>query len=105
MGAAMRPASPDEIVRWDELLASQGLAASVLQGQAFAEIKQAGGWKPTFWMVSERPVMVLQRLVPGLGWLNYVPGGPACASLEELGALTRELKANLPGFLLQVEPE
>lgn len=101
----MRPAKPEEIERWDELIRSQGPAASVLQGLAFAEIKRAGGWTPTFWLGNGRPVMVLRRLVPGLGWLNYAPGGPACDSLEELGVMIAELKGQLPGFLLQVEPE
>lgn len=101
----MRPATPEEIVRWDELVSAQGAAASVLQGQAFAEIKQAGGWTPGFWVGKDRPVMILKRRVPGLGWLHYVPGGPACGSLDELAALLEELKAKLPGFLLQAEPE
>lgn len=101
----MRPAKPEEIERWDELIAAQGAAASVLQGQAFAEIKRGGGWTPTFWLGNGRSVMVLKRLVPGLGWLNYAPGGPACGSLDELGLIIGELKSQLPGFLLQVEPE
>ena len=101
----MREAKPEEIAIWDELVASQDEAASVLQGRAFAAIKQAGGWEPTFWISSGRPVLVLKRLVPGLGWLNYAPGGPACASIDELAVLIGELKAKLPGFLLQVEPE
>lgn len=101
----MRPAKPEEIVRWDELVAAQGAAASVLQGRAFAEIKRAGGWTPTYWLGNGRPVLVLKRLVPGLGWLNYAPGGPACDSLDELAVLLDELKAKLPGFLFQAEPE
>jgi serine/alanine adding enzyme len=105
MGAAMRPAESEEIEGWDALVAAQGTAASVLQGQAFTEIKRTGGWAPTYWMTSSRPVLVLKRLVPGLGWLNYVPGGPACESLDELSILIDELKTKLPGFLLQVEPE
>lgn len=100
----MRPATAAEMERWDELVAAQGAAASVLQGSAFAEIKAATGWQPRYYLAGELPVMILGRRVIGLGNLLYVPGGPMVGSLAELANLLPELRA-LKGFLLQLEPE
>jgi len=105
VGAQVRPATQEEIERWDELVAARGPAASVLQGSAFAEIKATTGWQPRFYMQAiNRPLLALERAVPGLGDLVYIPGGPMADSLPDLATGMAEL-GGLPGFVVQMEPE
>ena len=104
----MRPATEAEIGEWDELVAAQGTTASVLQGQAFAAIKHRNGWKPNFIMHTleggEVPVLYLSRRVIGLGELWYAPGGPSVTNAADLVQVINQAK-QLPGFLVQFEPE
>ena len=105
MGETMKLASAEQHQGWDELVVARGKAASVLQGRAFAEIKSTVGWHPQFSITEAGwPLLALTRSIPGLGNLIYVPGGPMADDIGQLAEVLTELK-ELPGFVVQVEPE
>jgi lipid II:glycine glycyltransferase (peptidoglycan interpeptide bridge formation enzyme) len=105
----MRPASPRELGRWDELVAENPDGGQILQTRAWGEFKRAHRWAPQYLLSeTESPVavLVLRHSVPGLGVLGYVPKGPGVAGPAELPALLEGLRATAgSAFAIKVEPE
>jgi lipid II:glycine glycyltransferase (peptidoglycan interpeptide bridge formation enzyme) len=94
---------------WDEA-AVRSPGGHVLQSAAWAQIREAQGWRAEFHQLGEPlPVaLVLWRSLPAGQSLAYVPRGPImgepselAAALAKLGSLARERRA----VLLKVDPE
>ncbi len=105
----MRPATSDEISRWDELVVGNPDGGNVLQSRAWGEFKREHGWQPLYWThdvgISQVAVLVLQRRVPGLGALWYIPKGPGVTDPVMLGPMLDDLFATRKPFAVKVEPE
>src|SRR5262249_11807486 len=71
----MRAATPEEIERWDELIAANPNGGEILQTRGWAEFKTDWDWEPRFVVgeVGERTIatLFLTREVTGLGRLWY----------------------------------
>lgn len=105
----MRPATPAEIGRWDELVQANPGGGHMLQSRAWGELKRRWGWHPEY-MVAETAaglvaVLFLRRRVPGLGVLRYAPKGPGVASADALGDVLGDRGAREGAFCVEVEPE
>ena len=94
---------------WDDA-AVRSPRGHVLQSAAWAQIREAQGWRAEFVQIgSPLPVaLVLWRALPAGQRLAYVPRGPIvaapaqlAAALERLAALAREHRA----IFLKVDPE
>lgn len=105
----MRPATPQELGRWDELVVANPDGGQILQTRAWGEFKRAHRWAPHYLvseMVPHTAVLVLRHSVPGLGALGYVPKGPGVAEVAQLPALLDGLRATAgSAFAIKVEPE
>lgn len=105
----MRPASAQEIGRWDELVAHNPDGGQILQTRAWGEFKRAHRWMPRYLLSEEGPqvaVLALRHSVPGLGALGYVPKGPGVAGVAPMAALVDGLRATAgSAFAIKVEPE
>lgn len=105
----MRPATPAEIDRWDDLVLSNPDGGNMLQTRAWGEFKRSWGWQPAYLVSDESAMPVaalfLRRHVPGLGWLWYAPKGPAASSVDQLGQMLASRSAFPGAFCVQVEPE
>ncbi len=105
----MRDATPQELARWDELVAGNPDGGQMLQTRAWGEFKRGHRWTPRYLVTESDPrmaVLVVGHTVPGLGVLGYVPKGPGVANVEELGPVIEGLRAAAgPAFAIKVEPE
>jgi lipid II:glycine glycyltransferase (peptidoglycan interpeptide bridge formation enzyme) len=105
----VRPASPQELGRWDELVAANPDGGQILQTRAWGEFKRAHRWAPHYLLSESDPnvaILMLQHSVPGLGVLGYVPKGPGVARTEALPAVIDGLRATAGStFAIKVEPE
>ena len=82
---------------------------NTLQCAAFAAVKQAAGWTPRY-VIHELDSgdvagLYLEKQVPGIGKLWYAPKGPGVANVNQLQAVTRDLKAAQSVFAVKVEPD
>lgn len=103
-----RYATPVEITKWNTLILANPDGGNVFQGKEFAEQKAAAGWTARFIMVDTIAVTVLEKSVPSLGKLWYVPKGPGITSVRELAVLLQHLKqfaAKNGVFAVKIEPE
>lgn len=106
----MRPATPDEIAGWDELVCLNPDGGNVLQCRAFGEAKSRYGWG-TNYQILETPAgsiasLFLTRKLPGFGQLWYAPKGPGVSSLSQLEGLKSSVERLASSvFLIKVEPE
>jgi lipid II:glycine glycyltransferase (peptidoglycan interpeptide bridge formation enzyme) len=105
----MRPATPAEIDRWDDLLLADPDGGTMLQTRAWGEFKRNWGWQPAY-LVSNDPALPVAALflrhhVPGLGWLWYAPKGPRVSSANQLARVLASRDAFAGAFCVQVEPE
>ncbi len=104
----MRRATGEEISTWDDLVAHNGDEGNMLQGASWASFKTQWGWKAEHFVdeSSGTAVQVLLRRAPLAGEVAYIPKGPGCTSLSDLGKIVRGLVPLLPGCtVIQVEPE
>lgn len=105
----MREASREELARWDELVAANPDGGNILQSRAWGESKYAQGWRPRYLIGhaggTEVAVLVLERRIPGLGRIGYIPKGPGVATAEQLHTLLAERDPLGSLFCLKLEPE
>ena len=105
----MRPATPPELSRWDELVLRNPDGGNILQTRAWGEFKRSRGWLPLYRVheigLSRLAVLVLQRRIPGVGSLWYVPKGPGVTDTSMLRPLLEDLAGSRKAFLIKVEPE
>jgi lipid II:glycine glycyltransferase (peptidoglycan interpeptide bridge formation enzyme) len=105
----MRLASPNELGRWDELVAGNPDGGQILQTRAWGEFKRAHRWAPHYLLSETKPpiaVLELRHAVPGLGVLCYVPKGPGVDAIAQLPAVIDGLRETAgSAFAIKVEPE
>jgi lipid II:glycine glycyltransferase (peptidoglycan interpeptide bridge formation enzyme) len=96
-----------EIARWDELVTGNPDGGNILQSRAWGEFKRSFGWTPLYRRddSSGVAVLVLQRWIPGLGRLWYVPKGPGVCGADALQPIVAGLAAERRAFTIKVEPE
>jgi lipid II:glycine glycyltransferase (peptidoglycan interpeptide bridge formation enzyme) len=101
-------ATHEEIAAWDEHILANPDEGTVFQGAVFAEMKQRGKWTPRYLMADNVAMTVLEKTIPFLGKLWYLPKGPGVRSVRQLEPLLDELQdfARKQGvFLVKIEPE
>lgn len=105
----MREATRQEIVAWDEMVASNPDGGHLLQTRAWGEFKRRWGWTPCYRIARaggrDVAVLFLRRHVPGLGDLWYSPKGPGVTAPEALVELLADREAFRGAFAVKVEPE
>lgn len=106
----MRFATDEEIARWDELIIANPDGGNTLQCATFAAVKQAAGWTPKYVIheldSADVAGLYLSKKVMGLGELWYAPKGPGVANVNQLQAITHDLKASVKGvFAVKLEPD
>lgn len=103
-----RFASQEEIDDWNTLILSNPDGGNVFASYEFAMQKETGGYKAHFVIVDDLAVTVLEKNVPTLGKLWYLPKGPEVKSTKELWTVLDELEsfAKKNGvFAIRIEPE
>ncbi|MFC9789645.1 lipid II:glycine glycyltransferase FemX [Rhodococcus sp. NPDC127528] len=106
-GGAVRAATGPEIARWDELVASDVDGGDVWRARDYAELKRRTRYHPRYVLVGDRPVTVLEKKVPLLGGLWYLPGGPGVTDVGDLIARVDALAGyarDHGAFAVKVEP-
>ncbi len=99
----MRPATEDEIARWDELIAANPDGGQVLQTFTWGEFKGRHGWAPKYFVADNLAVLFLARKIPFYGELLYCPAGPGVATADQLASIVAQA-SQAPAFLLQFDP-
>jgi lipid II:glycine glycyltransferase (peptidoglycan interpeptide bridge formation enzyme) len=107
---AMRPATQDELTRWDELVAANPDGGNALQTRAWGDFKARWGWEPRRYVyeLGERRVAAqwLVRRVPLQGEVWYCPKGPGVTTeADYLKMVAQTRKANLTGVMARFESE
>lgn len=104
----IRFAREDEVAIWNDLVISNPDQGNVFQGKEFADHKATSGWTPRFIRTSELAITILEKRLPLLGKLWYIPKGPGITDTESLAQLIPHLRrfAQKHGvFLIKIEPE
>lgn len=103
-----RFASPDEVEKWNDLIAANPDGGNVLQGREFMQQKAEAGWTIRYVMIDSRAVAIMEKPSFGLGKVWYAPKGPSTTSPDDLAGLLAELVpfARKNGVIsLKIEPE
>lgn len=103
-----RFANQEEIEIWDSLIVKNPDGGNFLQGSVFAGIKSSNGWKNHKIICSFCALTVLEKNIPYLGKIWYVPKGPGISNLNDLQMAIKELRdfaAKNRVFLIKIEPE
>lgn len=104
----IRFATADELTAWDERIIANPDKGNVFQGVVFSEMKRRGGWTPRYIVADDLSVLVLEKPIPLLGKLWYLPKGPGIATMRQLDELLpalRDFAAEYGVFLVKIEPE
>jgi lipid II:glycine glycyltransferase (peptidoglycan interpeptide bridge formation enzyme) len=104
----MRFAHASEIAKWNTLILANPDGGNVFQGYEFAEQKKLGGWSPLYIVSDTVAITVLEKHVPLLGWIWYLPKGPGVVDPDTLEPLIHDLDrfARQNGtFMIKFEPE
>ena len=101
-------ATKEEINHWNNLINANPDGGNILQGKEFLEQKAEAGWKIHYILVDNRAVGVMEKPVPLLGKVWYIPKGPSTVSVNDLKKLLNVLIpfAKKHGvFSIKIEPE
>lgn len=104
----IRWATDDERSNWDSHILANPDRGNVFQSLEFAEQKQLGGWQPRFIMVGDIALTALEKSVPFLGKLWYLPKGPGVSEIHQLDdvlSLLQPFAKEQGVFLIKIEPE
>lgn len=88
---SIRFATDHEIATWDPQVIHNPDRGNFLQGEGFAELKEQAGWRPRHIKADKLSIMALEKTVPLLGKLWYIPKGPGIQTIEQLEALVEPL--------------
>lgn len=108
MNMSTRFATDEEIAAWNEHINANPDGGNILQGKQFIDQKVAGGWIARYLFVNDRAIVAIERAIPVLGRVWYVPKGPSTTSVDDLRSLLGELTpfARSQGvFTIKIEPE
>lgn len=103
-----RFATPDEIDQWNQLILANPDKGNVFQGVEFAEQKKLGGWTPRYLISDGIAITALEKIIPGIGKLWYLPKGPGVISVHQLDDLLADVTAFAKQhgvFAVKIEPE
>ena len=104
----IRFATNDEIAQWNALILANPDGGNIFQSDEFAQQKTMGAWTPRYLIADTLAITVLEKSVPGLGTMWYIPKGPGVGTVPQLGDLLRALErfaANHGVFAVKIEPE
>jgi lipid II:glycine glycyltransferase (peptidoglycan interpeptide bridge formation enzyme) len=104
----VRFATQSEIASWNTLLLANPDSGNVFQSRELALQKQLGGWTPLYIVAGKIAVTVLEKTVPGIGKLWYIPKGPGVSRARQLDDILEPLKQfakNNHVFAIKIEPE
>lgn len=82
----MKPrfANKDEIANWDDLIVNNPDGGNMFASYEFAMQKLTGGYKVHFIIINDLAVTVLEKNIPLLGKLWYLPKGPELTDTDSL---------------------
>lgn len=103
-----RYATDDEIAHWNDHIIANPDDGNILQGKEFIDQKACSGWTPRFIFVNERAVAAIEKHIPLLGKVWYMPKGPSTTSVSDLKQLIANVTpfARAHGvFTIKIEPE
>lgn len=104
----VRFATEEEIREWDSFILKNPDGGHILQTIEFGEIKRLGSWKPRFLFVDKLAVLIIEKHVPLLGFVWYIPKGPGVTTIKQLtdvvSAITPLAKKS-GAFVIKVDPE
>ena len=103
-----RFATQQEIADWNKHIIANPDGGNVFASYEFAMQKETGGYKAHFVFVGNVAITVLEKTVPVLGKLWYLPKGPEVTSSKDLFDILKPLQAlamehNV--FAIRTEPE
>lgn len=104
----VRLAFDNETRHWDERILANPDGGNIFQSLELAEQKRLGGWRPRLIMAGNTAVTALEKDVPLLGKLWYLPKGPGVTTVRELDEQLsglRQLAAKNNVFCVKMEPE
>ncbi len=104
----IRFATPDEIESWNDHIVANPDGGNILQGREFIEQKVDGGWTARYILADTRAIAAIEKHVPLLGKVWYIPKGPSVTSTSDLKALIpafKEFAAQHGVFTIKIEPE
>lgn len=104
----IRPATDKEIQNWNQHVNFNPDGGNILQGREFLEQKAEAGWNIRYVTSDTCSIGVMEKQVPLLGKVWYIPKGPGVSSLNDLKSLLAELTpfAKKNGvFSYKIEPE
>lgn len=105
----IRWATPEEVSQWDAHITGPGMRSYVLQARGFAAAKHTAGWTPRYLVIDETVfVLALEKRIPLLGRIWYIPKGPAVAHAAEVAGLLAPLRAlarEQQVFLVSIDPQ
>lgn len=98
----------DEMLAWDNKLATNPDGGSVFQSAEIAEVKRLGHWQPIYREINGIAVSILSKRVKHLGYFWYIPKGPGVTQpgqlLDMLPELQRQARQHKV-FAIKIEPE
>lgn len=103
-----RYATDEEIQKWNEHINANPGGGNILQGKEFLQQKADAGWKIQYLFVDNIAIGVMQKTVPLLGKIWYLPKGPDATTKAQLVHILEELRpfAKKAGvFSVKIEPE
>lgn len=98
------PAADD----WNKRILANPDGGNIFQGYEFAIQKNLGGWTPRFIEGNGLAITALERNVPVLGKLWYIPKGPGVRTTRQLDDILPDIQAIATRngvFLVKIEPE
>lgn len=104
----LRFATDDEIKTWNDRILLNPDGGNLFQGAEFTQQKQMNGWTARYIIADNVAITVLEKSIPLLGKLWYIPKGPGVATPPQLGNLLGELRefaAQNGVFMVKIEPE
>jgi len=104
----IRFATKNEITDWDTYVARNPGGGHILQTLEYGSFKRIGNWKPLFLFIDDVAVMVIQKQVPLLGLLWYLPKGPGATSSKQIVSLISQLSTiaiKRRVFVIKIDPE
>jgi len=105
----LRPATEEEIARWDELVMANPDGGHWLQGKSWAAFRSRRGYHPRFLIFeydkTTIAALALERSVAGFGKFWYFSKGPGVTTLNQLKRFTEAARLARPeAFFARFEP-
>lgn len=105
---AIHFATESDLDGWNDLVLANPDGGNIFQGYEFGMQKKRGGWTPRFLTTDSLAILALEKSIPGLGKLWYLPNGPGVSSVRQLDDLVpdvRQLATDNGVFAVKIEPE